>query len=106
MPTNSLAKLVNTGSLGSLAAESRRLQDLADSVRQRLPAKETEHLVAASTDEEGPPVCACCAPFLRICPESGVARRSRGAIVTSRSATPKPDTGGGLKKAAHARTGI
>ena len=53
MPTNSLAELLNTGNLGRLAAESRRLQDLADSVRRRLPAQEAEHLVAANTDEEG-----------------------------------------------------
>ena len=53
MPADSLAELLNTGNLGRLAAEARRLQDLADSVRQRLPAKEAEHLVAANTDEEG-----------------------------------------------------
>lgn len=53
MPSNSLAELLNSGSLGKLAAESRRLQDLADSVRERLPDEEAAHLVAASTDDEG-----------------------------------------------------
>ena len=53
MPPDSLAELLNSGSLGKLAAESRRLQDLADSVRQRLPAEEAAHLVAANTDDEG-----------------------------------------------------
>ena len=53
MPPDSLAELLNSGSLGKLAAESRRLQDLADSVRQRLPDEEAAHLVAANTDDEG-----------------------------------------------------
>ena len=53
MPANSLAELLNTGSLGRLAAESRRRQDFADEVRRRLPDKEAAHLVAANTDEEG-----------------------------------------------------
>lgn len=53
MPSNSLAELLNSGSLGQLTAESRRLQDLADSVRERLPAEEAAHLVAANTDDEG-----------------------------------------------------
>ncbi|MDE0001359.1 MAG: DciA family protein [Rhodospirillaceae bacterium] len=53
MPPDSLAELLNSGNLGKLAAESRRLQDLADSVRQRLPDEEAAHLVAANTDDEG-----------------------------------------------------
>ena len=53
MPANSLAELLNSGNLGKLTAESRRLQDLADSIRERLPAEEAAHLVAANTDEEG-----------------------------------------------------
>lgn len=53
MPANSLAELLNTGSLGRLATESRRRQDIADEVRRRLPEKEAAHLVAANTDEEG-----------------------------------------------------
>ena len=53
MPANSLAELLNSGSLGELTAESRRLQDLADTIRQRLPAEEAAHLVAANTDDEG-----------------------------------------------------
>lgn len=53
MPANSLAELLNSGTLGKLTAESRRLQDLADSVRQRLPDQEAAHLVAANTDDEG-----------------------------------------------------
>ena len=53
MPANSLAELLTTGSLGRLATESRRRQDIADDVRQRLPEKEAGHLVAANTDEEG-----------------------------------------------------
>ena len=53
MPANSLAELLNSGSLGKLTAESRRLQDLADSIRERLPAEEASHLVAANTDEDG-----------------------------------------------------
>ena len=53
MPANSLAELLNSGSLGKLTAESRRLQDLADTIRQRLPAEEAAHLVAANTDDEG-----------------------------------------------------
>ena len=40
-------------SLGKLTAESRRLQDLADSIRERLPEEEAAHLVAANTDGEG-----------------------------------------------------
>ena len=50
---NSLAELLNTGSLGRLAAESRRRQNIAEEVRRRLPEREAEHLVAANTDEEG-----------------------------------------------------
>lgn len=53
MPANSLAELLNTGSLGRLATESRRRQDIAEDVRRRLPEKEAAHLVAANTDEEG-----------------------------------------------------
>ena len=53
MPSDSLAELLNSGSLGKLTAESRRLQDLANSVRRRLPAEEAAHLVAANTDDEG-----------------------------------------------------
>ncbi len=53
MPANSLAELLNSGSLGRLTAESQRLQDLADSIRERLPEEEASHLVAANTDDEG-----------------------------------------------------
>jgi len=53
MPANSLAELLNAGNLGRLAGESRRRQDIAEDVRQRLPDKEAAHLVAANTDEEG-----------------------------------------------------
>ena len=53
MPANSLAELLNSGSLGKLTAKSRRLQDLADSIRERLPEEEAAHLVAANTDDEG-----------------------------------------------------
>ena len=53
MAANSLAELLTTGSLGRLATESRRRQDIAEDVRLRLPEKEAAHLVAANTDEEG-----------------------------------------------------
>lgn len=53
MPPDTLAELLRSGSLGKLTAESRRLQDLADSVRRRLPAAEAAHLVAANTDDDG-----------------------------------------------------
>ncbi len=53
MPANSLAELLNSGNLARLTAESRRRQDLADSVRERLPDEEAAHLVAADTDDEG-----------------------------------------------------
>ncbi len=53
MAASSLAQLLSTGNLGRLTSESRRLQDLADSVRRRLPDKEAAHLVAAGTDDEG-----------------------------------------------------
>ena len=47
------SELLNAGNLGRLACESRRRQDIAEDVRQRLPDKEAAHLVAANTDEEG-----------------------------------------------------
>ena len=53
MPANSLAELQNTGSLGRLAAESRRQQGIAEDVRLRLPEKEAAHMVASNADEEG-----------------------------------------------------
>ena len=53
MPADSLGDLLRSGNLASLTAESQRRQDLAESIRERLPAEEAAHLVAASTDDDG-----------------------------------------------------
>ena len=53
MTSNSLAELLHSGNLARLTAESRRLQELAESVRERLPDDEAAHLVAANVDTEG-----------------------------------------------------
>ena len=53
MTGSSVAELLGSGNLGRLTAESRRLRELADAVRERLPDEEAAHLVAASTDAEG-----------------------------------------------------
>ena len=53
MPADSLGDLLRSGNLASLAAESQRRQDLAESIRERLPAEEAAHLVAAGTDDDG-----------------------------------------------------
>ena len=53
MPADSLGDLLRSGNLARLTAESRRRQDLAESIRDRLPAEEAAHLVAASKDDDG-----------------------------------------------------
>ena len=53
MPADSLGDLLRSGNLARLTAESQRRQDLAESIRERLPAEEAAHLVAASTDDDG-----------------------------------------------------
>ena len=53
MASNSLTELLHSGSLARLTAESRRLQEFAESIRERLPDDEAAHLVAANFDTEG-----------------------------------------------------
>ena len=53
MGASSVADLLGTGNLGRLTAESRRLRELAEAIRARLPEDEAAHLVAANTDAEG-----------------------------------------------------
>ncbi len=53
MAASSIAELLGSGKLGRLTAESRRLRELAEAIRDRLPDEEAAHLVAANTDAEG-----------------------------------------------------
>ncbi len=49
----SLAELLKTGNLATLAAEARRREGLTERVRGLLPAAEAAHLLAANTSDTG-----------------------------------------------------
>jgi hypothetical protein len=49
----SVAELIGRGRLGTLAREAERRRGVADRVRRLLPPEEAEHLVGASTTEQG-----------------------------------------------------
>ena len=49
----SVAELIGRGRLGELAREAQRRRGVADRVRSLLPPEEAEHVVGATTTEQG-----------------------------------------------------